>query len=461
MSIFRTHITFLFLLFFGVNSIVMAQKKPASIWATARFNKKEVMVGEPLVVTITVYTSTWFTEPPVFEEIQVSGALMVRLENTVGAKTVTIARKKYPAIEQKYVVYPSIIGENLLPSFEVVTNCPPEGDYKGVERIVRTKASNFTVQPPPDGVDTSNWLSSYNVNISETWDRPLENLKAGDVLERRIRIRAAGTLAALIPPVEIPAAEFGTVYPKTPILGNIQNQGSFTGSRTEIITYLLEKDGDFTIPAVNVPWFSISSREEKLVSLEAISLSIAANPDLEFILSRQKALQEELAKEAPEEVEEKEAFEFLGLNWWQLLLIILTLFAMLLQARRWLKQLQIRKQERQEKELASEGHYFELLKEVSREGDSKTVVRQLFFWYDRFREGKYDPRIRDFAEKSESGKLLGQLENSAVELYAKDQLDNKYPSGEELMTNLEAARKSSKAKKEVEEEDAWLNINPE
>ena len=452
--------TIIFILTLSFVSSSLAQKKPASIWATARFNKKTVMVGEPLVVTITVYTSTWFTQPPVFEEIQVSGALMVKLENTVGAKTVTIGRKKYPAIEQRYVVYPTIIGENILPSFEVVTTCPPEGDYKGIERTVRTKESKFNVSAPPEGVDTSSWLSSYNVQVSETWDRPLEDLKAGDVLERRIRIRASGTLAALIPPVELPPAEFGTIYPKTPILGNIQNKGSFTGSRTEIITYLLEKDGDFTLPEVSVPWFSINAKEERYESLPAINISIAENPDLEFILSRQKALQEELAKEVPEEVEEAKPFEFLGLNWWQLLLVLLALIALISQLIRWVKRIQLRKKERKEKQLASEGHYFELLKEASRDGDSKTVVRQLFFWYDRFREGKYDPRIRDFAEKSESGNLLDQLEKNATELYEQDQLDKKYSSGEQLMLNLEDARKKSKVKKEAKEADAWMDLNP-
>ena len=84
-------ITYLYLLFFfSFSYTVLAQKKPAKIWATASFNKNNVMVGEPLVVTITVYTSTWFTKPPVFEEIQIKGALLVRLEQRSGAKTVTI-----------------------------------------------------------------------------------------------------------------------------------------------------------------------------------------------------------------------------------------------------------------------------------------------------------------------------------------------------------------------------------
>ena len=51
-------------LLFAANS----QTKPAKIWASVHFNKKEVMVGEPLVVTMTVYTSTWFTNPPDFDE---------------------------------------------------------------------------------------------------------------------------------------------------------------------------------------------------------------------------------------------------------------------------------------------------------------------------------------------------------------------------------------------------------
>ena len=71
------------------------------------------MVGEPLVVTITVYTSTWFTSPPVFGEIQVPKALMARLEQRTGSLRKTIGKKTYPAIEQKFVVYPIQIGENM------------------------------------------------------------------------------------------------------------------------------------------------------------------------------------------------------------------------------------------------------------------------------------------------------------------------------------------------------------
>ena len=451
------------LLLLGILAFVFpvnAQKKPASIWATSRFNKEQVMVGEPLVVTITVYTSTWFTEPPVYQEIQVSGALMVRLENRVGAKTVTIRNKKYPAIEQQYVIYPAVIGDNILPSFEVVVNCPPEGDYKGIERTVRTKERTFTVLPPPEGVDTSTWLSSYQVNLSDTWDRPLENLKAGDVLERRIRVRASGTLAALIPPVSLPDVEFGSVYPKTPILGNIQNQGSFSGSRTEVITYLLEKDGEFEIPEVQVPWFNLSKKEEQIASLPAVQLNIAANPDLEFILSRQQALQEELAKEYPEEVAEEEPFELFGLNWWQLLLVILSILAVLNWVRSLVSRWRIRIKKQKEKKMASEEHYFEQLKVIAREGDSQKLVRQLFFWYDRYRGDKYGPELREFSNEGDSETLTGQLKDAATDLYKEEKWQEAYSRGDELINNLSEVRKNAERREHTAKEENWMNLNP-
>ena len=93
-----------------------AQNRPANIWASVQFNKSSVVVGEPLLVTITVYTSTWFTSPPEFSEIQVPEAMMVDYQQRTGAVRKTIGNKSYPAIEKKYVVYPFRTGENSLPS---------------------------------------------------------------------------------------------------------------------------------------------------------------------------------------------------------------------------------------------------------------------------------------------------------------------------------------------------------
>ena len=116
---------------------------------------------------------------------------------------------------------------------------------------------------------------------------------------------------------------FGSMYFKTPILTNRQNRTSFSGNRVEIITYLLEKEGDFEIPKLKANWFDLRSNTAQEAIIESRSISVAANPDLELILTRQKELQAELA--ATEEVtstQTKEPFNLYGLNWWQLILVL-------------------------------------------------------------------------------------------------------------------------------------------
>lgn len=456
----KIYLTYLWVLLILMSGSMMAQKKPARIWATANFSKEKVMVGEPLVVTVSVYTSTWFTDPPKFEEIQVPGAIMVRLEENGGAVSTTIGNKQYAGIRQRFVLYPNIIGENTLPSFTVTVSCPPEGDYKGIEREVSTKPRSFTVEPPPEGIELSNWLSAYSVRVSETWDRPLTSLKAGDLLERRITIRAQGALAAAIPEVGIEKPEFGSIYPKTPILGNRQQARSFSGTRTEIISYLLESDGNFTIPAVDFGWFDLRSKTLKTEHLDSIPIEIAVNPDLEFILTRQKALQEELAKEEPEEVAEEEPpFEMFGLNWWQLLLVILAIISLISMLVRAIKKFKLKLEKKRKEKLLSEEHFFTLFEAACGKNDKKAVVSSFLNWYDRFREDRYGPEVEEFLIASQDDELDTIARQLSSGLYGAEG-EGAYSGNQALLKKVSEARKRIIHQKQERIENAWLELNP-
>lgn len=438
----------------------IAQTKPASIWATARFNKEQVMVGEPLVVTVTVYTSTWFTQPPVFSEIQIRGAVMTKLETNGGSKSVTIGRKQYPAIEQRFVVYPSIVGENNLPAIEIITTAPPEGGYKGIERTIETKPRTFEVLPPPEGVDTSNWLSAYDIKLTETWDRPLEGLKAGDILERRITIKAQGALAAFIPPIVPDKPDFGTIYPQQAILGNRQGQTLFDGTRTEILTYLLEEEGSFSIPKIRFQWFNLRTRELAIDSLKTINLEIASNPDLEFILSRQKELQEELAKETEVVEETEEPFEFMGLNWWQLLLVILAVIGLLTMLYRWIKKMEFKRQQAKKAKLQSEPYLFKELEEACKGNDLQASIRALAHWYDCYRHGKYSASLYEFAQDQQQEALLQKLLKLGEIAYKENRLAQSGQQMQDLVQALAQTRSSLSKVDQSVEHTSWMNINP-
>jgi len=398
-------------------TLLPGQTKAANIWASVQFNRSSVVVGEALMVTITVYTSTWFTSAPEFGEIQVPEAMMVEYQQRTGALSKTIGRRSYPAIEKKYVVYPFRVGENSLPALNIVTESPPEGDYKARRRVIKSPERTFTVLPPPEGTEIENWLTAYDVELTESWDKSLEGLKQGDVLERQISITARGSLAALIPPLELHQGDFGTVYSKTPVLDNIQNQNSFTGTRTETWTYLMESEGSYAIPGIEVVWFDPGTGTRKRAGIDAREISIAVNPDMDFLLSMQDSLQALL--ETGDEVN-REAFEWRGLNWWQLagaILICILLIYILFKA-----SLRIRSLVKEKRELdsQSEKSYLEILLKSGREGEPAAVMQALINWFDLHRVGRYGPEFEHFicaAGDAELKKSFLQLERI---LYAGD-----------------------------------------
>lgn len=384
------------------SSAAMADTKPAKIWASVQFNKRSVVAGEPLMVTITVYTSTWFSSPPEFSEIQVPEAIMVDYQQRTGSLRKTIGNTSYPAIEKKFVVYPFRVGENSLPSLTIVTESPPEGDYKGKRRVIKSPERSFTVKPPPEGVVMDRWLTAYQVQLNEQWDKSLDQLKQGDVRDRRITIQAYGALAALIPPLEIQEGDFGNVYSKPAALSNVQNQTSFTGTRTEHWTYLMESRGTYTIPGIAVSWYDPVTGKLEHSTIESREVTIAENPNLEYLLTMQDSLQAmlETAEEAV-----IEPFQWMGLNWWQVTIAGLTLLAVLYLLFRLIRRMVTSARERRIKSFESEGTCFENLVKVSREGDPSMIMGALIGWYDRFREERYQPAFEHFICESGDPRL--------------------------------------------------------
>jgi cbb3-type cytochrome oxidase subunit 3 len=429
---------------------VRSETKPANVWASVQFSKNSVVVGEPLLVTVTVYTSTWFTSPPEFNEIQVAEAMMVNYEQRTGSMRKRIGNKTYPAIEKKYVVYPFREGENLFPELTIVTESPPEGDYKGRRMVIKSAERKFTVKQPPAGVSRERWLTAFDVRVTEIWNQPLSNLKQGDVLERRIAIRAAGAVAALIPPLDLPEIAFGNIYSKPHVLNNQQNETSFTGTRTETWTYLLESEGVFTIPEVLVSWFDPRSDQLEYSGIPEQEIEIAENPNLGFLLSMQDSLRMLLEEGSTAETE---PFGFMGLKWWELLIAVASGIVVIYLTIRFVTYTLVALEIKRKSKADSEQSSFELLQEAAFKEDPMAFMRQLIFWYDRFRKGTYLPLFRDLLTASEEEDLTTQYERLERIIFSND-LEGQW-SGKAMYESLRRLRKKILAVRNRKDRTTW------
>jgi hypothetical protein len=259
-------------------------------FARLSVSPKEVITGQPFFVKIIVYTPTWFTKAPDFGEYQVNNSFTIRNERPLGGYE-TINGKRYTTLSYEYIVFPLKAGKLELPPLSVEFESPVEGDYKGKPVTVSTTGASIEILPIPDYDNSKPLFVANNVTISENWNKEFSGLKVGDVLERTLRISANGTLANIIPPVAFDSLAWASTYLGKAILSQSINGKTVISERIEKHTYLLEQEGSYVIPEIQLNYYNLKSRKWVLKSFPAKDITAADNPDLYML----KTLQDSLA----------------------------------------------------------------------------------------------------------------------------------------------------------------------
>ena len=351
-------------------------------FATAKLNTTEVYPEQPIKVTIRVLTETWFTQPLDFETVIVPNAFVIPFKRTQSGIH-HVNNIKYAGLEFFFLIYPYASGSYEFPEVTINVETPPIGDYKGQQIAVKTQPKEFNVLEIPEDFKGAQWFMAKNVRISDQWDKTLDDIKVGDIFERKITVAAAGTLPAFIPELELDKTEFATIYHKTPELKDNRTNHDVNGVRVEKNLYLFEKEGKYQIPSVRVEWWNPYARRLYFKELQAIEIQVLPNEDLGILLSVKDSLsttQSILDADA-----EEGPIMWYGLVWWEFILVclgILLIIFILLRALLWI----IRKAvDKRKTYLSSEAYYFSRLQSGH---STKEKINAVYAWLDRFHPGQ-------------------------------------------------------------------------
>ena len=347
-------------------------------FATARLNTTEVYPEQPIKVTITVLTETWFTQPLDFETVTVSNAFVIPFKRTQSGIH-HINNKQYAGLEFFFLVYPYASGTYEFPEVRINVETPPVGGYKGQNITVTTKSKEFTVLEIPEDYTGAQWFMAKNVRLSERWSQPLEEVKVGDVLERRITINAAGTLPSFIPEIQLEETTFATLYHQEPDLNDNRTRHDVNGVRIEKNLYLFEKEGSYEIPPVRVEWWNPYAKRMYFKELEATSITVKPNPDLGMLLSVKDSLN--ATGTVLEGNSDEGPMLWFGLVWWEFVLVaagslilILMFIRVVTHIIKWILK-------KKHDYLLSEKHF---LRKIDTSGDAKEKINAVYAWLDRF-----------------------------------------------------------------------------
>jgi hypothetical protein len=280
----RMAITILFFL-----SGVLEAGAGISCFARISLDRHSVYVQQPFRVTVTVLTETWYTAPLEFDNIRLPNAFVLPFDKTTPGMF-DIGGRQMAGLQFYFIVFPYTSGSFVFPSISITAHSPAPGESKARVVLIRTEPQSFTVKPVPAGRDKADWLVAKNVFISESWSRSLGDLKVGDILERTITVRAMGTLPQFIPPLPEESLQFAGIYRHPARLKDERNEYEANGRLSQTIIYLLEKQGDFSIPAIRISWWDPNNSRFYNRSAASADITVKANPDLGMLTTIRDSL---------------------------------------------------------------------------------------------------------------------------------------------------------------------------
>jgi len=397
-----------------------SQAKAQSCFAKTDFDTRCVYAQQPFKVTFTVLTATWYTAPLEFEDLQIPNAFIIPFSQTRPGMF-DVNGKQYAGLQFYYIVFPYKPGNYTIPPIKIIATTPPEGEAIAKKITIATTPQKFVVKPVPSTYK-GDWFVAKDVIITQQWNKPLRNLKIGDVIERTININAKGTLPQFIPETKTDTLNWAGIYPEDANLQDTRDDYDANGVRTQTFTYLLEKEGDFVLPAATTQWWNPYSRRVFERSTGAIKIHVAASPNLGILATIKDSL---TAKQPVATVQQSRKGPYLiyGIPWyWFVLYALAALFLLYLVVRssvsiyRSLHRSYINY-------INSEPYWFRKFMHSSLQFPG--LLKYLYVWWDRRGvTGSSSSIILDAKEKNEED-MANSLSSFYREVFEKDNRDAK------------------------------------
>lgn len=315
-SLFALIICFISLPFF-------ANAQNARAFIDLSVSPSKVYAGQPAILTYTVYTDQYFTQPPEVSNLQMDGAFLVPYDRSYSL-FLQKGGKNMPAIQFKFRIFPVQAGKLTLPPLNFTVTMPTEKNPLGVEQKIKSHGLTLNVLNPPGGPPGESIVGT-SASLTQKWSKPLASVKEGDVVERDIIINAGGTVAGLLPEVKLDSLDWAQIYEATPVTKDNRPPGSdaISAYRIEKFRYLFSKTGKHTLPEISVNYWNLSTHKLAKLKIPAKEIEVHENKNLGMLRSIQDSLDKAFLKATDPHASEAAPKTYLGLTpkQWLLLLI--------------------------------------------------------------------------------------------------------------------------------------------
>ncbi len=234
-----------------------------------------VVPGQKMTLTVKIATERWFSGGTRLSLPEVPGVIILQTEQF--ASNASERRGDQNWVLQRWTldVYAQRPGDFTLPpvSARVKINAGDAGDVEGA---LKTPPVTFSVELPAALAGVEQWVAAPEYTVNQSFDRSLEGLQVGDAFEREIVFAASDIMAMMLPTFSAENLPGLAAYPAPPVLDNSNNRGQIRASRSERISYVVQAEGEYQLPAADFFWWDTTTAQLKVLSLPATAITVGA-----------------------------------------------------------------------------------------------------------------------------------------------------------------------------------------
>ena len=263
-----------------VNEQTNAPPGEADVFVASEVDLEEAYVQSQILYRVRIYRAVP-TRQPALRPSSITGVeTLVELAGDERQYEAVLNGRAYNVIERVTALYPQESGEIQISPARFEARVLRDGRITG-RKVFESETHTINVLPipaPPADFPDAVWLPARDVQLSEDWSRPPEEMDAGEPVTRHVTLSALGQIETQLPTLQPPEVDGLNVYADKPELSRTQEPGGIRGVRKDQYAIIGLAGGEVELPAVEVPWWDIDTAEWKVASLPARKLIIEGEP---------------------------------------------------------------------------------------------------------------------------------------------------------------------------------------
>jgi len=197
--------------------------------------------------------------------------------------------KPFSVFERKYALFPQQSGPITIEAInlqaQVIENRDPRFNnffnQPHIKRL-RSNAIKLDVKPIPSTFKGKNWLPANALTLKDNFSDTLPEFKEGEPVTRTLTLSADGLTVGQLP--EFMKFRKNTEnlkqYTDQPKLDEQMTYQGIKSARQEKIAIIPSKAGEYTLPAIEIPWWNTQTNEMAIAKLPTRIIKVAQEQPL-------------------------------------------------------------------------------------------------------------------------------------------------------------------------------------